>query len=49
MVPPFCVIVHSNGLLEEAPGGRMPHGAADPRVIDVLREGLQGFCHCFCF
>lgn len=40
MVPPFCVIVRSNGLLEDTPGGRVPHGAADPRVINGLREGL---------
>ena len=26
--------------LEDAPGGRVPHGAADPRVVNVLREGL---------
>ena len=40
MVPPFGIIVRSNGLLEDAPGGGVPHGAADPRVFYVLREGL---------
>ena len=40
MVPPFRVIFRSNGLLEDTPGGWVPHGAADPRVINVLREGL---------
>ena len=39
-MPPFYVIVRSNGLLEDTPGGRVPHGAADPRVINGLREGL---------
>ena len=28
-MPPFCVIVRSDGLLEYSPGVRVPHGVAD--------------------
>lgn len=30
----------SHGLLEYAPGGREPHGASNPGVVNILGEGL---------
>lgn len=36
----LCNFFFSHGLLEYAPGGREPHGASNPGVVNVLGEGL---------
>ena len=36
----FCLVICSYKLLDYAPGGRVPLGAANPGVVYILGEGL---------
>ena len=37
-MPTFDIVVRSNRLFENTPGGRWPHSAVHPGVSDVARE-----------